>query len=233
MKTISNHCIFLDLDHTLLETQDSMNEFLSVIKQKNKLNPSILRRLYHINTNSIKNCRIYNNKNKEFLDTKVKDLIDNDLWGITRPYLDEFLLFCRNYFKKVIVWSAGKRNYVLSLIDTLFKRVGYYPDYVFTYDHIKFNDEGYVVKPLRQIIKKINDPYVRIDNSFFIDDTFSTFEENIENGILIPKYETKGIIKNFNKNDDCLNYLMDWFIEKNVIESYDIRKIYKKLFYDY
>ena len=229
---ISNHCIVLDLDLTLLETQDELNEFLPIINNKNKLNPSLLQRFYHISTNEIYNDRIYHKKRK-IPKYKLNDLIDYDFWGITRPFLDEFLIFCRKYFKRIIVWSAGKRNYVHSIVNKIFKNVGYEPDYIFTFDHIKFNKQGRVVKPLKIIINEINDPYVRLENCIFIDDTNSTFEENIDNAILIPKYETKGLLNNFNKIDECLKEIIEWLMKPEVINAYDIRKIYKKIFFDY
>ena len=216
-KSITNKCVVLDLDQTLISTQDSMDSFKSLGIMNNSNLIELKRRCYTI---------------------KLTDLEQNgdgsryDCWGITRPHIEEFLLFCFNYFKIVIVWSAGKKNYVEAIVDSIFKNLRP-PHLVWTYDDIETNKEGDVEKPLLKLINSnfIYKSHISLKNIIVVDDNETTFVKNKKNAVFIPPFEPALTIESLNKPDPTLLQLKQWLLMPQVIHSRDVRNLdYSNIF---
>src|SRR5258708_2561701 len=157
---------------------------------------------------------------------KVGDGSRYDSWGTTRPYLEEFLLFCFNYFKIVIVWSAGKKNYVDSIIDHIFKNLRK-PHLVWSYDNIDLDDEVKIGKPITKLLNSdfIYKHHLHPLKTIVLDDNENTFEKNKKNAIHIPPYEPELNIANLTEPDEKLLNIKYWLLLPHVINANDVTKL--------
>lgn len=199
------YCIILDLDGTLIHTQDTIENY----KKLNIDNyPDLLERSYILGID-----------NMDQIGKK------SPLWGITRPYLKQFLTFCFSFFDIVAVWSAGTKDYVKKVVSNIFRGIQR-PHIVWARDKVLFNDKGQ--KPIKKMINE-NESFkgiMRMDNTFFVDDNSYVFIENPYNGILIPEYYRDGkTISNLRSNDIALLQLIKFFYELN--GKQDVREIDK------
>lgn len=153
--TTTNKIIVLDIDGTLISsetiliTKDLKLEIDKVINNKSS------------NINDTKKDEVKINKQgiKEY-HLVIRNIIQSKLTDIyikytTRPHLNEFLTFCSTYFKKVIIWSAGTRTYVDSVVEQIFRGIKP-PDHIFNFDHCEVvrDDNGDLIsysKPLRKL----------------------------------------------------------------------------------
>lgn len=209
--SITDLCIVLDIDYTLVHTKDDIN-VLRRFKKKHPYEMAISRsRIY---------CRNIDNQDCDGNGDRY------DFWGVSRPYLKEFLDFCHEYFRVVIIWSAGSYAYVHTMVDYIF-RDHYRPYKIFTHDDI--NQEEYT-KPLSKIFINELEEYDSLERVFMIDDTFEVLIYNIENCIVIPRYKVKNNIQSLTLEDKALLQIMFWFEEniQNFKINYDIREIDKK-----
>lgn len=210
--SITDKCIVLDLDSTLVHTQDreESRERLQQIMSDPKL-LDLRKRLYNIKI--------------EDIDQPGSGTLD-EFWGITRPHIEEFLIFCFSYFRVVAVWSAGARLYVEAIVDRIFKNLPK-PHIVFTKDDIR--PKGTNIKDLELLFSV--DPLIsktmNFENTFALDDTPSTFSRNQDNGVLIPKYEPDPQIDSLARDDPALLQFKYWLNQENVISSTDVREIDK------
>lgn len=147
-----------------------------------------------------------------------------DCWGITRPHLFRHLKFAFTYFRKVVIWSAGLKEYVNKIahfinrdnrkFDLIYHR--WYCDVV----------DGVHVKPLSKMIDQ--HPEVGpIEHMFIIDDREDIAIYNMDNLILIPAYSPAATIKDLRKDDNALLRLEEWFMQPNVMKSKDVRTLDK------
>lgn len=95
-KPLTDKCIILDLDETLVYSNQNIETLHSFNIYKNPKHLHLRKRIYRL-------------KMYDVIDKKGNGVI-TELWGITRPYLKEFLIMCFNYFRIVAVWSAGQKN---------------------------------------------------------------------------------------------------------------------------
>lgn len=214
---ITNQCIVLDLDLTLLSTQDSM-ESLSELKILSDPHLIALRnRIYHLTIEDIETPGI---------GTKY------DFWGVTRPHLEEFLIFCFSYFKVVAVWSAGTRPYVEAIIDHIFRDIRP-PHVIFTRDDIITGPKGHMEKPLSKMIE--SNPVLRrhmaLQNTLAIDDNSTTFVHNPSNGVLIPAYEPALSVDALSRDDPSLLQLKYWMLQPENVAAQDVTLLDKKLIF--
>lgn len=212
-----NKNILLDLDETLVHTSENyhnldplLDEFLS-----SNTKPYII--------------------DAPFINEDI--IVNGRMWGSTRPYLEDFLIYCFHKFDKVIVWSAGTSRYVKETVKHVFSRVRS-PHYVFTRrDCLKVKTGG-VTKPIEHLAK--NNPTLGLDltNTLLIDDQVSNFEHNPNNGIAIPEYlpdfsvpkdkKSKGTILKHDTDDNLLR-LITWFDSSGILHpDVDVRTVNKK-----
>lgn len=208
-ESITDMTVVLDLDSTLISTQDSFDSFKNLGIMSNPKLMELKRRCYCIKL-----------KDKESEGSRY------DFWGIKRHFLDEFLLFCFNYFKYVIVWSAGQKNYVDAIVNDIFKNLRK-PHLVLSYDDIDLDEEKNIYKPLTKLLQydfcikhKINPNTV-----IFVDDNDSTFVYNKKNAIYIPAFEPELNIAAFNQPDETLLQIKYFLLLPHVIVNNDITKI--------
>lgn len=215
MKTLTNHCVVLDLDETLVHTFDDPKVFkrLEIFSNPNLID--LRRRCYNLYLDDVVSTRGMG--------------IKTEISGITRPHLKEFLQFCFRYFRFVIVWSAGQPKYVEAVVDFIFRDLQK-PHLVYSYPTCDHVDSGYIYKPLTKIINA--EPglssYMSLQNSFIIDNTRSTFANvNPSNGIHIPDYQPTLTIESLRQDDKALLQIMQWLMKPEVIISPDIRLLDK------
>lgn len=202
---LTNKCIILDLDETLVHSSDDYNK-LSTLQPFNE--PMML---------SIRG-RMYNLSLSRYKDRPV-------IWGITRPHLLDFLVFCFSYFNKVCVWSAGSREYVNAIVDFIFP-TGYRPHIIYCHDDCHYTQEGDLFKPIEKMSQEMKND-IRLDNTFFIDDRRHAFIKNPKNGIHIPPYEPEGDYKRYLDDDPTLVELMEWLLKPEVLGCQDVRFLNK------
>lgn len=201
----TDKCIVLDIDLTLVETQkDGLGWKTIGLMTDPKLIP-LRSRAYYLG--SVGPGGYY------------------DFWGVTRPNLHEFLVFCFSYFKLVTVWSAGKKDYVLSICDSLFRGIRS-PHLIYTQDDCVRDAEGQFYKPLQ---KMIDDPrtmgLMNFKNTWVLDDNPDTLIANPTNGIVIPPYETHLNTTSMMMPDPTLLNLKTWLLRRDIAFAPDVRVI--------
>lgn len=211
--SITDKCVVLDLDQTLIATQDSTDS----LKELNILSdPQLLalrNRTYFITIEDLE---------KPGIGTKY------DFWGVTRPHLQEFLIFCFSYFKIVAVWSAGQRPYVEAIVDVIFKDLPK-PHVIFTHDDIEIGPGGRIEKPLNKMIKS-NPVLLRLmslQNTLAVDDNATTFIDNLDNGVLIPQYDPALSTSAMGRDDPTLLQLKYWLLQPEVVNARDVTMLDK------
>lgn len=208
---LKNKVIVLDLDQTLLSTQDEFDDLLkfNIIHDPNHI--KLRKRIYYF--------ELFGNQKKS-------EGISYDYWGVTRPHTHEFLTFCFQYFKHVIIWSAGKKDYVHQIVNYLFRNLPK-PDAVLTYDDVIINNKKQVEKPIDKLMKMYPQLDIRYENTFFLDDNPTTFIHNKDNAIHIPEYIPPLKLEAFYKHDEILTKLEDWLLSPEVIKTTDVRLLDK------
>jgi len=210
---ITNNCIVLDLDQTLIATQDNMSDLYQL---KIATDPKLIdlrKRTYHIVIDDLENPGV---------GTKT------EMWGVTRPHLQEFLIFCFSYFKIVAVWTAGKKQYAEAIVDAIFRDIRP-PHIIFTYNDILMGTSQYVQKPLINMINA--HPRVKqlmtLKNTIALDDNPTTFSVNPSNGILIPEYNPACSVSALSRDDPTLLQLKGWLLLPQVVTTSDLSALDK------
>lgn len=223
-KALTNKCIVLDLDETLVHTNVKDVDMQQLKELGIMSDPNLLdlrRRTYQITMDDV----VY----------KRGEGVKTTMWGIVRPHVKEFLISCFSYFKVVIVWSAGKRKYVDAIVDFLFKDIKR-PHVVYSYDECERTSNNLIVKPFNKMIE--NEPglkkYMSLDNSFMIDDRETVYAgyggnygDNPDNGIQIPAYKPAFNVHSLRSDDIALKQLMTWFLKPEVMNSSNVRELDK------
>ena len=118
--------LILDLDETLLSTQEDMSEFKIV---RNSSDIKLKDQLYELK------------------------FADGSLWGMRRPGLDDFLRFSFEYFSKVVVWTAGEPEYASKVCKAIFSLKK--PVVIWAKNKVEFPD-GLPLKNLNKICEYYN-----------------------------------------------------------------------------
>ena len=223
MCTKTDFTIVLDLDDTLIKSWE-YPYWLDDYNIYNDIN--LYKYFYPQNKNSLA-YSIYCES-----DVKSKKI---KLWGIERPYLRDFLQFCQLYFKNIIVWSAGKEFYVYDISKQIFYNNNLNPPaLIWTRNECSYDTKKKIYhKPLNKLSSEID---IDIKKIFIIDDKKITFQDNEDNGILIPEWapgkkrkEEIPLISDLkDRSDQALKELQKWFMNDEVILSQDIRLLNKK-----
>jgi hypothetical protein len=164
--------------------------------------------------------------NDDDMEEGEEDLI----WGVKRPHMDEFLEFAYDYFRNIVIWSAGTYEYVHAIVKNLFKSFPC-PTKIFTRNDCAHSDEYGYEKPLDKIYEAI--PEMNPKNTILIDDRQEVFvRKDPHNGIIIPPFTPDVEDYNSLTYDTAFLVLKDWFMSPQVMEAKDIRKINKQHIFD-
>lgn len=205
---MTDKSIVLDLDETLVRTMERISSLVDLgILDKPEL-MDLRKRIYLVSLDSG--------------DKSIK------MWGIMRPYLREFLVFCFAYFKVVAVWSAGTREYVHEVVRKIFSGVGL-PHIIMTRDDVTMSGKE-TRKPLSRIISSapVFKKHMSLATTFILEDRFTSYNSTDPgNGILIPGYSPPPTVERLRAIDISLKQLMAWLKRKDVMASDDVRKLDK------
>lgn len=206
-KPLTQRCIILDLDETLVHSSEDYIKLMTLQPFNDPVMLDLRSRMYNLS-----------------LDSYIKP---PTVWGVTRPYTEDFLLFCFGYFSKVCVWSAGTPEYVRKIVDEIFPS-GYKPDVVYNRSHCYYTQEGDIFKPIKIMARDENlEKILRLDNTLFLDDRPQAFLKNPDNGIVIPAYEPDETYESYVQDDTALPELMDWLLQPEVLRTSDVRLLDK------
>lgn len=189
-KPATDKVVVLDLDSTLIATQDHLEDYNSM---------PFKNQCYTINVKELTNGKFSR----------------QDMWGIKRPYLDDYLLFCFNYYRLVIVWSAGTKPYVEAIVATIFKNLRP-PHLIWTKDDIEMDNDN-ILKPLSKLIQKNPHLKLSLDKIMVVDDNESTFQHNLPNAIHIPPFEPT--VNALLPDDDALLKIKNWCLLPQVMKN--------------
>jgi TFIIF-interacting CTD phosphatase-like protein len=206
-KPITQKCIILDLDETLVHSSENFEKILRLKPFDDPAMFDLRNRLYDLCLSG------YSGK--------------PNIWGITRPHLEEFIMFCFGYFQKVCVWSAGTPEYVKKIVEYIFPP-GYQPHVVYTRIDCSYAQNGKIFKPISKMLPhKECEGVMKLENTLFVDDQDHAFIKNPYNGIVIPPYDPDVSYHGLIHEDRCLLDLMDWLMRPEVIASKDVRYLEK------
>lgn len=217
---LSDCIIVLDLDATLVNSFDETDAIFHLIQDGDSEVNYLSHQSYH-------------------LECKQSHTRPFNLWGIFRPHLEEFILYCIENFKAVYIWSAGIDVYVDAVVEKIFQNIGYQPPVILTSDDTVF-DGDCVCKPLQKIFER-SDGQANETNTLMVDDRSDVFSKNPDNGILIPRFsfddrcvkedgleKTLEIIQRDIQTDNSLQELIKWFEINKYVE--DVRTLDKDIF---
>ena len=216
-RPLTDKCIVLDLDETCVHTfTEPMERIAELGLYTNPEFMDLRRRIYMLNVDDVC-CGDKRGQGKQY-----------ELWGVMRPHLKEFLLFCFSYFRIVAVWSAGQPKYVEAICDVIFRDIRP-PHVIFAYHDCKFSGDE-IEKPLQKMID--SDPvlqrYMSLSNTLALDDRASTFRNvNPDNGIVIPPYHPAALVDSMLTDDIALEQLRRWFMQREVQTIADVRDLVK------
>lgn len=206
--SITDKAVVLDLDQTLIATQERIDSLhnLRILSDPQLL--TLRNRTYIIKVEDLENPG---------QGTKY------NFWGVTRPHVQEFLLFCFSYFKIVAVWSAGQRPYVEAIVDFIFRDLPK-PHIIFSHDDIVIRPGGHIEKPLLKMISSnaVLSRLMSLQNTLAIDDNAGTFVNNLGNGVHIPEYEPVLNINGLSKDEVSLLQLKYWLLQPEVVGARDV-----------
>lgn len=211
-KSLTDKCIVLDLDLTLVCTQDSLKSLDKLQLLANSQNMDL-------------RCRSYYFTLEDFDKYGVNET--HSMWGITRPHMLDFLRFCFHYFRIVAVWSAGTKGYVQAIVEKIFRDI-HPPHIIFTADDTIIRDD-YIEKPLsRMMATPLMRKVMHERNTLVIDDNSTTITSNPHNAILVPAYEPSPTVEDMRRDDLTLLHIKDWLLTPEVMHSSDVLKLDKQ-----
>lgn len=141
----------------------------------------------------------------------TEDNEEESFWGIKRPHLDTFLTFADSYFDRIVVWSAGQKEYVSLVVREIF-RDHRQPDMVLTKSDCIGPTSNYH-KPLSVLKKRMPDLDMKL--TLAIDDKTDNFRDNPNNGVSIPRFDPEPATS-YKKDDACLLHIIDWLSTSEV-----------------
>jgi len=227
-KSLTQHVCVFDVDETLVHTYFAEDERAS-LKIAEDLGIYTTPKLMDIRNRSI---RI------KFDDPRVPRGSGNDYdcWGIMRPHLKKHLTFAFRYFRKVVIWSAGLKEYV-NRVTSYINNDNRKFDLVY---HRWYCDliDGVHTKPLAKMIEK-HPELGPIEHMFIVDDREDIALYNMDNLILIPAYSPEismkkdgtinidKTVKALREEDDAFERLESWLMQPKVLKARDVRTLDK------
>jgi hypothetical protein len=212
-KTLSNHSISLDIDATLVCSDDNMKNFEDLQIYTDPRRTKLRSRIYTINMIDV-------------IDVPGSG-IKTPMWGVFRPHVHEFLIFASIYFRHVNIWSAGRNQYVNAISSLLFPDPDFQPTIIYDWDHC-VSGSDFLHKPLIKMHREPNTlNEMTFANTFALDDRDDTFSINPLNGIKIPPYEPSFTMEGLMAEDESLLQLMHWLMLPDVRYSTNVQDLDK------
>lgn len=216
MKKKIDIALGFDLDATLISTFEGENEDDNPIEMLKSM------KLYSDPKNMKYRNQIYTMSLTDIVSETGKGDVLN-MWGIYRPHSRELISWCQDNFTTVFVWSAGRYQYVHSLVELLFENEK--PEVVLTYDDCQFEKNYPKYKPLEKIYSSCN---CNEKNTLIIDDNENTFQYNVDNAVHIPDFSPSHNLEGLKNQDDvCLFQLKEWLDSDSVRKCKDVRELDK------
>ncbi len=217
LTSMTDKCLVLDLDQTLIATQEDVDDLKSLKILTDPKQMELRKRTYYLSIDDI---------------GAPGEGSRYDFWGVTRPHIDEFLIFCFSYFKIVGVCSAGKRPYVEAICDHLFRNIRP-PHFMYSYDDLDWDEKNRPIKRLTKIINSNNilKKHMTLENTLALDDYEITFSKNRGNGVLIPEYipdtKSKPKISTLSRDEHSLLQFKYWLLQPEVMKCSDVTTLNK------
>ena len=133
-----------------------------------------------------------------------------EMWGVIRPGLDEFLDTAERTVDYIVIWSAGTPRYVDETCRYIFagRRP---PDLILHRNSFLENGRPIEGKPLSRLVGHPHLPGFSLARSLIADDRGDNFLDNPGNGVLIPPYEPEWTVEGIRRPDDALPRLSRWW----------------------
>lgn len=209
---LTDKCIILDVDETMVHTDEDMHNISRIGIFDDSKAIDIRHRIYNIRDEDITGDRGAGNT--------------SHLWGISRPYIKEFLVFCFSYFRVVAIWSAGQKRYVENIVNFLTHDVKS-PHIIYTREDCR-KDGTLLTKPIQYMAEKASHLNMNASNTIIVDDRDTVFSTcNPNNGILIPEYEPDKDLASLAKDEHSLVQLMYWLSLPGVRYAPDVTLVDK------
>lgn len=219
---LTNKVLILDLDHTLICTlSDETRKIYNTATQGTRDRPAVFT------SSDIPLVEITMPRNTMSGEFNVMETI-------FRPHYREFLMWCNSYFSYVVIWTAAIDSYARDVVRSLYSGIAVKPYLIFSRDSCETDDNGKLYKPFSKLYA--DNPSLReisnYENTLIVDDTHSTFRDNVSNAIHIPGYLKHDFsVATLMQEDECLLLIKYWFLQKEIIESSDLRQHDKKVIF--
>lgn len=203
-QTLTNRCIVLDIDETLVHTFENVSDLYQLRLFDNPKYLPIRQRLYVMSLPQTGNI----------------------CWGITRPHAKEFLRFCFSYFRTIIVWSAGIRPYVEGVCKILFRDLPA-PNLILAREDCEFNP---AIQSLSKPLDRLYYTHATVctaKNTLILDDRPEVVGNNPHNAVVIPPYRPATTIDDLMRDDDRLTQFQNWLLQPRIILAADVRDVDK------
>lgn len=182
--------VVLDLDNTLINSFDETDELFKLIHDGDTELNYLSQYCYHLS-----------------ITCSGLDLEQYKLWGIFRPYLVEFILYCAERCKNIYIWSAGHRDYVEAVVEKIFGNLDYKPKLIFSIEETEYDEgSGVVIKDLNKLYQASSGQALA-HNTIIIDDRRDALSRNHDNGILIPRFAFRGHSVNNSGREATINQI--------------------------
>jgi TFIIF-interacting CTD phosphatase-like protein len=112
--------------------------------------------------------------------------IDNVYKVFERPHLDDFLTFLFEHFN-VYVWSAGTKNYVMSVVQNVFEKRKLIPKLVFFLYHCQLSEKHY--SGLKDLDLFLKCTHLKKEDTYIVDDLSDVIHINPKNSFHIKEFD--------------------------------------------
>ena len=213
VRPLTDKVLVLDLDSTLVCTQESLNSLQRLQLLSDPAWLPYRHRVYVL----------------EFLVPDQRGgVVPQRMWGIIRPGVTEFLRFAWYYFREVLVWSAGQKYYVEAIVQQLFQDI-HYPTVTYSFDETVFDELNQVNKPLLKLqTEDCLTDLLDLRNTLILDDNPTVTRLNPANGVLIPAYNPSPTHQDFLAPDTRLAEFQAWLMQPEVMAAPDVRELAKE-----
>ncbi|GJQ10141.1 hypothetical protein GpartN1_g1932.t1 [Galdieria partita] len=161
-------------------------------------------------------CLVYDHPSKLTSNMEMDRVhyLQPSAYFVARSFCEWFLEFCRYFFVKVVVFSAGGKEYVDNIVSSIFPFI---PDAVFSHENLDKNR----LKSLDVVREEI--PFAFQHNTIILEDNPEAWEPyNQENIVKVPECRFLGA-SSYERDDYTFANLRKWLMTQ-VYSSVDVRR---------